>query len=98
MNYHSGEWAKFLTTEAFYTLFTVDDRLVIDHFYCHRGANLLALLATLAGFVLYYGLCFKGASRNLAEKLGLVIKEQTALDGDVFIIVNNEGVNVAADR
>ena len=94
MHHHSGEGAEFLTAEAFYTLFSVDDRLVIDHFYCLRGADLLALLAALAKILLDHGLGFKGDPCDLAEELGLVVEKQTALDGDIFVIGDHHRVGV----
>lgn len=69
MDYHSAKWAKFLTAEAFYTLFSVDDGLVIDHFYCHCGADLLTLPTALTILIFDGGLGFQRTSCHLAEKL-----------------------------
>ena len=80
MHHHGGKGAEFLTAEAFYTLFSVDDRLVIDHFDCPGGADLFALLTALAHRAFDNGLCFQSTSGDLDEELGLVVEKQTALD------------------
>lgn len=95
MNVHSAEWAKFLTTKAFYALASVYLRLVIDHFYSLRGADLLAFFTALAFFAFQSRLCLKRELGDLSKELGTVIKQQTVFDGYVLIIGYYESIRIA---
>ena len=74
MDVHGTERAKFLTAKAFYTLTTVDLRLIVYHFDRLCGADLLALFTALALLAFQNGLCFECELCNLAKQLGSVIE------------------------
>ena len=86
MDYHSREGAEFLTAEAFYALFSVDNGLVIDHFNCPSGADLLAFFTSLTELLFNDRLGFKRTARHLAKKLGFVVEKQALFDRDIVII------------